>query len=162
MPINTGLAPCFGGCQGCHKGVRLLISTHQKRCFQLVEAQHHLSASKTSSSGVQSKLVCTSKHHRKPWKVSSEARQSKLVCWGGLTPLWHPWHPPKQGARPVLIGVSHPYTLKRENSYTANKIPRTKCREHYTVRASPRGGLEGVSKNSEARLSVPVAFQYGT
>ncbi len=20
-PINTGLAPCFGGCQGCHKGV---------------------------------------------------------------------------------------------------------------------------------------------
>ena len=20
MPINTGLAPCFRGCQGCHKG----------------------------------------------------------------------------------------------------------------------------------------------
>ena len=31
-PINTGLAPCFGGCHGCHKG-----ATHSKLEFGITK-----------------------------------------------------------------------------------------------------------------------------
>ena len=39
---------------------------------------------------------------------------------GSLTPLYHPWHPLNKGARPVFIGVLHPYTLETEKSYIIN------------------------------------------
>ena len=91
--------------------------------------------------------------HKKTTNLTNNTNPLKLSTplpmQGGLgvgllvTPSLHPLHPPKQGARPVFIGVSHPYTLKRENSYIANKIPRTKCREHYTVKIFPSGRSGG-------------------